>query len=98
MSDDRVVMMSAGGYQTLVNPSNGKGFHWATSVNDELPVKMRQSGPGSEVPFTLCQMFQGAVQTGQDRPAMWVERAGAKLCWTWRQYYQDTLRFAKACH
>jgi len=53
MSDDRVVMMSADGYQTLVNPESGKGLHWTTSIHDELPVKMRQSGPGSEVPFTL---------------------------------------------
>ena len=59
---------------------------------------MRKSGPGSEVPFTLNQMFQNAVNSGGDRPAMWVERNDVKLCWTWNQYYQDALRFAKACH
>jgi len=59
---------------------------------------MRQSGPGSEVPFTLNQMFQNAVSSGQDRPSMWVERDGVKLCWTWNKYYQDSMLFAKACH
>ena len=46
-------MISANGYQGLVNPFEGKGLHWSTDVHDELPVKMRQSGTGSEVPFTL---------------------------------------------
>lgn len=83
MTDDRVVMMSSSGYQQLVNTSNGKGLHWTSNIHDELPVKMRQSGPGSEVPFTMPQMFQNAVNSGQDRPAMWIERGGAKICWTW---------------
>ena len=43
-------------------------------------------------------MFQNAVLSGGDRPAMWVERNDIKLCWTWNLYYQDALRFAKACH
>ena len=98
MSDDRNVMMSASGYQSLVSPEGGKGLHWTVNVNDELPVKMRPSGPGSEVPFTLGQMFKNSVRSGQDRPAMWVERNGRKLSWTWNQYYQDAMRFAKACH
>ena len=98
MTDDRVVMVSANGYQQLVKPENGKGLHWSCDVHDELPVKMRQSGPGSEVPYTLSQMYLNSVQSGGDRPAMWVERDDNKLCWTWNQYYQDTMKFAKACH
>ena len=98
MSDDRVVMMSAQGYQSLVSPDNGKGLHWTSDINDELPIKMRQSGPGSEVPFTMCQLFMNAVRSGGDRPAMWVERNGDKVCWTWNQYFTDVMRFAKACH
>lgn len=87
MSEDRVVMMSAAGYQSQVNPENGKGLHWCCDINDELPVKMRPSGPGSEIPFTMCQLFQNAVNSGKDRTSMWVERNGTKLCWTWNQYY-----------
>lgn len=81
-----------------MSPEEGKGLHWTTNVRDELPVKMRKTGPGSEVPYTLTQMFTNSVRSGQDRPALWVERGGSKLCWTWNQYYQDSLRFAKACH
>ena len=53
MADDRLVIMSATGYKARINPEDGKGLHWSTDVHDELPIKMRQSGPGSEVPFTL---------------------------------------------
>ena len=28
---------------------------------------------------------------------MWIDRRNAKLCWTWNQYKQEALRFAKAC-
>ena len=98
MTDDRVVMMSAARCQTLTNSTDGKDVHWCTDVHDELPVKMRQSGPGSEVPFTLCDMFMAAVRAGQDRPAMWIERNNQKLCWSWNSYYEDAMRFAKACH
>ena len=80
------------------SPEGGKGLHWTCNIDDELPVKMRQSGPGSEVPFTLCQMFTNAVKSGGDRPALWVERNDSKLCWTWNQYYLDSMKFAKACH
>ena len=98
MSDDRVIQMSTAGYHGLVNPEEGKGLHWSCNIHDELPVKMRTSGPGSEAPFTLCQMFLNAVRSGGDRPSMWVERNDQKLCWTWSQYWQDAMAFAKSCH
>lgn len=53
MTDDRIVIMSSSGYKALVNPVNGKGLHWVTDVNAEIPVKIRPSGPGSEKPITI---------------------------------------------
>jgi len=46
----------------------------------------------------MTQLFKNAVQSGQDRPAMFIERNDAKIMWTWNQYYQDSLKFAKSCH
>lgn len=83
MVDDRVVIMSTQGYNNLVKPENGKGMHWATDINAELPVKIRQSGPGSERPTTIPQMFLNAVKQGGDRASMLVERDGKVLTWTW---------------
>ena len=38
-----------------------------------------------------------SVQLYGERPALWIDRAGKKLCWTWNQYYQNAMKFAKAC-
>jgi hypothetical protein len=83
MVDDRVVIMSTQGYNNLVKPENGKGLHWVCDINAELPVKIRQSGPGSERPTTIPQMFLNAVKSGGDRASMLVERDGKVLTWTW---------------
>ena len=96
MVDDRVVTMSSQGYKNLVNPKDGKGFHWTTDIDQELPVRMRASGPGSERPLTLCQLFEKAVKSGGDRPAMFVERGGNYINWTWTQYDRESRQFAKA--
>ena len=76
MADERVIMMSSQGYKDLVNPADGKGLYWTSDINVELPIKVRQSGPGSERPFTLCELFKNTVEGGGDRPAMYVERGG----------------------
>ena len=73
-SDNRIALISSDGYQSQLNTSDGKGFHWCTDVRDELPIKIRQSGPGSELPSTLIKMFMDATASGKDRPAMWIDR------------------------
>ena len=86
MVDDRIVMMSTQGYKTLVNPENGKGLHWATDVHAELPIKCRQEGFGSERPMTIPQLFKACVKQHGQRNAMYVERQGKVVSWTWDQY------------
>jgi long-chain-fatty-acid--CoA ligase ACSBG len=98
MADDRIVTMSASGYKSLINSSNGKGLHWTTDVHSELPVKVRTSGPGSERPLTVPQFFLNQVKVSGDRNALHVERGGKALTWTWNQYYRESLNFAKAMH
>ena len=98
MADDRIVTMSASGYKSLINSTNGKGLHWTTDVNSELPVKVRTSGPGSERPLTVPQFFLNQVKVSGDRNALHVERGGKVLTWTWSQYYRESLNFAKAMH
>lgn len=98
MADDRVVVMSSQGYKALVNPVDGRGLHWVTDVNSEIPVKVRTSGPGSEKPTTISQMFLDQVKVSGPRNALFVERQGKVLTWTWDQYAADAMKFAKACH
>ena len=96
MVDERVVVMSSQGYKNLVNPVDGKGFHWATDVNAELPIKIRKEGPGSEKPTTIPEYFTQQVKASAARNALFVERDGKILQWTWQQYYDDVMKFAKA--
>lgn len=76
---------------------NGKGLHWTTTITDELPVKLRTNGHGSEKPFTMNEMFMNACQSGGDKPCMFVERDGKKYSWTWNEYQRQSFEFAKAC-
>lgn len=96
MADDRVVVMSAQGYKYLINPDNGKGLHWVTDVNSEIPIKLKQSGPGSEKPQTVSSMFINQVKSSGSRNSLFVERGGKILTWSWDQYYAETMKFAKA--
>lgn len=96
MADDRVVMMSVQGYKTLASPEKGKGLHWATDVHSELPIKMRSQGPGSERPITIPKLFLNCVKENGSRNSMFVERDGKIFVWTWDQYNQESLKFAKS--
>ena len=90
-------MMSSQGYKDLVNPADGKGLYWTSDINVELPIKVRQNGAGSERPFTLCELFKNTVEGGGDRPAMYVERGGKYISWTWKDYNRDVRLFSRAC-
>lgn len=48
--DDHVVLISPSGFSSLVNTEKGKNLWWTTDIKTELPIKMTQSGPGSEIP------------------------------------------------
>jgi hypothetical protein len=54
MDDERVVMMSTKGYQALTNSEDGKGLFWTTEMDQELPIKVKSFGPGSEKPTTVA--------------------------------------------
>ena len=54
MDEDFVISMSKSGYERLLKPEGGKGLNWTSSIEDELPIKMRKAGPGSETPITMC--------------------------------------------
>jgi hypothetical protein len=41
MEEDRIVMMSTKGYQSLVNSQDGKNLYWTTENEVELPIKVR---------------------------------------------------------
>jgi len=86
MEDERVVLMSTKGYKNLVGSEDGKNLFWTTDINTELPIKMKQFGPGSETPKTLSQIFKDTAEKQGDKNALFVERSGKVLKWSWRDY------------
>ena len=89
MVDDRVLNISPQGFKSLTNPENGKGYHWACDINTELPVKLEKNGPGSTQPLTMPQLFDLAVKERGNQEAIFVERGGKYISWTWNQYDQQ---------
>ena len=76
MKDDRQALISAEGYQLWNKGKQGQGLHWTCDIRDELPIKIHPSGPGSETPKTMCQVFEEAVIREGDRPALHLQRDG----------------------
>ena len=98
MEDERVVLMSTKGYQSLTASDNGKNLFWTADMDYELPIKIKSFGPGSEAPRTVAQAFYDISEKQGEKPALWIERNGKVLCWSWKQYQADAFAFAKAMH
>ena len=43
-------------------------------------------------------MFMNAVKIGADKPALHVEREKKKMSWTWGDFNDQSMKFAKAIH
>ena len=56
---------------------------------------MEESGPGSEAPMTVHQMFLETVQSHEDHPALSSKIEGEWIALTWREYYNQCRVAAK---
>ena len=81
-------------------PPDGPAF---TITPTALPVRYAASGPASMKVGTLWELFKTAVAKQGDSVAMRVEKPGAPkdkegewVTWTYKEYYRDSLGFAKA--
>lgn len=79
-----------------MNSSEGKNLYWTTDVEVELPIKVKQFGPGSESPITIPDLVRRTAISLGDKPALFVERGGKVLSWTWSQYLKEIEAFAKS--
>lgn len=57
---------------------------------------MKRSGPGSEPPFTLVEMFLDTVGKFPKEPAISVKRGGKWKTWSFEQYFLESKLFGKA--
>lgn len=80
------VLMSAEGYQNLINAKDGKDLHWTTEINTELPIKMASHGHGATIkPETMPTFFKNTAlaEANRDRIALNVMRNKKIYTWTW---------------
>ncbi|XP_030048667.1 long-chain-fatty-acid--CoA ligase ACSBG2 isoform X3 [Microcaecilia unicolor] len=68
---------------------------WTTEKDGAVRFRMEQTGPGSQPPITVHQLFQQTLQRYSNKPALAVKRDGQWKTITFLQYYQNCRAAAK---
>ncbi|CAB1319530.1 unnamed protein product [Coregonus sp. 'balchen'] len=69
---------------------------WCTSRDQAVKLRMAETGPGSEAPMTVHQMFLKTVKIYGDLPAVASKKEGQWVTLNWREYYQQCRAAAKS--
>lgn len=69
------------------------GVWWADA---EVAVDVGAEGASARAPTTVGAVFRATVARYGDRAALRVKRDGRYVEWTWRAYYADCCKFARA--
>lgn len=69
---------------------------WATSKNHAVQLRMESSGPGSETPMTVHQMFLETVEQSGDFLALASKKDDQWVHLSWRQFYDQCRTAAKS--
>ncbi|XP_053337634.1 long-chain-fatty-acid--CoA ligase ACSBG2-like isoform X1 [Clarias gariepinus] len=70
--------------------------YWSTIRDRPVKLRMNKSGPGSEPPLTVHQMFQLTVDKFGDHPALCLKKDGAWVTLTYKEYQQQCRAAAKS--
>ncbi|XP_022047181.1 long-chain-fatty-acid--CoA ligase ACSBG2-like [Acanthochromis polyacanthus] len=69
---------------------------WSTRRDKAVRLRMEGSGPGSETPITIHQLFLETVEKCENHPALIYKENGQVMTLTWRQYYEQCRAAAKS--
>ncbi|MED6272780.1 Long-chain-fatty-acid--CoA ligase acsbg2 [Characodon lateralis] len=69
---------------------------WSSRRDQAVRLRMEGSGPGSETPVTIHQMFLETLERCGDQPALVSKKDGQTVTLTWRQYYEECRAAAKS--
>uniref|UniRef100_A0A669EWU2 long-chain-fatty-acid--CoA ligase n=1 Tax=Oreochromis niloticus TaxID=8128 RepID=A0A669EWU2_ORENI len=69
---------------------------WSSGREQAVRLRMEDSGPGSETPITIHQMFLETVEKYGDHPALVSKKDGQWMTLTWNQYYEQCRAAAKS--
>uniref|UniRef100_A0A8C7ZXQ0 long-chain-fatty-acid--CoA ligase n=1 Tax=Oryzias sinensis TaxID=183150 RepID=A0A8C7ZXQ0_9TELE len=90
---EQVVPMSTQSLATTLAPADKL---WSASGDKAVNLRMEASGPGSETPVTIHQMFLETVERSGDQTALVFKEDGQTASLTWRQYYEQCRAAAKS--
>ena len=76
--------------------ADGEFLHWTSGLNDELPIRVRNTGIGSILPVTLGYHLDEAVRLAGSKLAFRVLRYHQWVSYTWTQVHSECLKVAKA--
>ncbi|MFT7796920.1 long-chain-fatty-acid-CoA ligase ACSBG2-like [Arapaima gigas] len=69
---------------------------WSTARDQPVQLRVVSSGPGSETPMTVMQMFQETVANYGHLPALVYKQQGQWEMLTYKEYYQQCRMAAKS--
>lgn len=69
---------------------------WSSSRDTPVKLRMEGSGPGSETPITVHQLFLETVEKAGDHQALVFKKDGQWVTLTWREYYEQSRAAAKS--
>mmetsp|Transcript_18020 Transcript_18020/g.30700 ORF Transcript_18020/g.30700 Transcript_18020/m.30700 type:complete len:180 (+) Transcript_18020:15-554(+) len=93
------IVMSTTGFQELVGTQDGKGLHWTTDINQEVPIKISMDETSDQIkPETIPRQFIKMANERLSKPALNVMRNGKHYQWTFEQFLNDIVSFAKSLH
>lgn len=89
----KAVPLSTANVATTLSPAEQL---WCCARDQAVRLRMEGSGPASETPITIHQMFLEAVESHGDHPALSSKKEGQWVNLTWRQYYEQCRVAAKS--
>ncbi|XP_053181864.1 long-chain-fatty-acid--CoA ligase ACSBG2-like [Scomber japonicus] len=89
----KAVPLSTANVATTLSPADQL---WCCARDQAVRLRMEGSGPASETPITIHQMFLEAVESHGDHPALSSKKEGQWVNLTWRQYYEQCRVAAKS--
>ncbi|KAM7415789.1 hypothetical protein PAMA_018043 [Pampus argenteus] len=91
--EPKVVPLVTANVATALSPADQL---WSSSKDKAVRLRMEGSGPASETPITVHQMFLETVEGYGDHPALASKQEGQWVTLTWREYYEQCRAAAKS--
>lgn len=73
-----------------------KNVLWTSDIKTELPIFLGNDPVNSLRPKTIMEIFEASVAQEKDNKALYIEREGQWISFTWNDFHRAVYNFAKA--